>query len=205
MGDQQHRGAQLAREMLEVIEHLALHGDVQRRGRLVGDQQPRPASQPDGDQSALAHTAGKLMGILPGPQAGLGHPRVGEQLDHLLPGRFDIVGAQCFSDLEAHLPYRVQIGHRVLRHVADTGASDGPELAPVSGRELNAVKVDAAGRDSSAGRQQTKNRRSGGGLSRAGFPDDRHALPGTHLEIHPPHRRNIVTEPHLEAGDAQQR
>ena len=30
MGDQQHRGSQFAGEMLQVIEHLALHGDVQR-------------------------------------------------------------------------------------------------------------------------------------------------------------------------------
>ena len=38
MGDQQHRSPQFAGELLQMIEHLALHRDVQRRGRLVGDQ-----------------------------------------------------------------------------------------------------------------------------------------------------------------------
>ena len=29
VGDQQHRGAQFARELLQMVEHLTLHGDVQ--------------------------------------------------------------------------------------------------------------------------------------------------------------------------------
>ena len=33
------REALLALELLEQVEHLGLHGDVERRGRLVGHQQ----------------------------------------------------------------------------------------------------------------------------------------------------------------------
>ena len=38
VGDQQHRGTQFAGKLLQMIEDAALHGDVQGRGRLVGDQ-----------------------------------------------------------------------------------------------------------------------------------------------------------------------
>ena len=38
VGYQQHGGAQFTGELLQVIKDLALHRDIQRRGRLVGDQ-----------------------------------------------------------------------------------------------------------------------------------------------------------------------
>ena len=42
-------GAGLARELLQQVEDLRLHRDVERRGRLVGDDQARLAGQRHGD------------------------------------------------------------------------------------------------------------------------------------------------------------
>ncbi|CFB85237.1 Uncharacterised protein [Mycobacterium tuberculosis] len=49
-----------------MIEHLPLHGDIQRGRRLIGDQQPRPARQADRNQRPLAHAAGQLMRVASG-------------------------------------------------------------------------------------------------------------------------------------------
>src|SRR5262245_35371827 len=43
VGDQDQRGAGLARQLLQQVEDLRLHGDVERGGRLVRDDQPRRA------------------------------------------------------------------------------------------------------------------------------------------------------------------
>ncbi len=150
VGDQQHRRAELAGELLEVVEHAALHGDVQRRCRLVGDQQPRPASQPDRDQGPLAHSAGQLVRILPGAVHRVGHAGVGQQFRR---ATVDIVRAQRFSHLETNSPDRVQVGHRILRHITDPAAPDSAELPSTSAGEIDAVEFDAARRDSATGRK----------------------------------------------------
>ena len=59
--DQQHGHAALALQRLQQLEDLRLDGDVERGGRLVGDQQVRLVGQRHGDHDALALTAGKLV------------------------------------------------------------------------------------------------------------------------------------------------
>jgi hypothetical protein len=49
MADQQQRHAQARLQFLEQVEDLQLHGHVQRRGRLVGNQQFRLVGQGHGD------------------------------------------------------------------------------------------------------------------------------------------------------------
>ncbi len=62
-----------------MVENALLHGDVQRGGRLVGDQQIRAAGQADGDQRTLAHAAGELMRELAGTGGGVGQTSFGQQ------------------------------------------------------------------------------------------------------------------------------
>ena len=47
--------------VLEQLEHLRLHRDVERGGRLVGDQDLRLAEQRHGDHHALPHAARELV------------------------------------------------------------------------------------------------------------------------------------------------
>ena len=51
----------LALQVAQQLEHLALHGHVERGRRLVGDQHVGLEGQRHGDHDALAHAAGKLV------------------------------------------------------------------------------------------------------------------------------------------------
>lgn len=53
VADQQQRHAQACLQGLEQLEDLQLHGDVQRRGRFVGDQQVRLVGQGHGNHHTL--------------------------------------------------------------------------------------------------------------------------------------------------------
>ncbi len=55
VGDQEDRHAALALKFSQEFEDLGLDGDVQRRGRLIGDQEPGLAGEGHGDHDALAH------------------------------------------------------------------------------------------------------------------------------------------------------
>ena len=80
VGDEQHRDAEVVGELVEVVEDLLLHRDVERRRRLVGDEQLRSCGQAHGDERALAHAAGELVRILPRTALGIGQTGLLEQL-----------------------------------------------------------------------------------------------------------------------------
>ena len=70
VGDHQERHAELGLQVLDEAQDLRLDGDVERGGRLVGDQQRRPADQRHGDHGALAQAARQFERI--GAQCPLG-------------------------------------------------------------------------------------------------------------------------------------
>ncbi len=57
MGDEHDRRAGLLLALRQQREHLRLHRHVERRRRLVGDDDARPAGHRHGDHGALAHAA----------------------------------------------------------------------------------------------------------------------------------------------------
>ena len=59
--DEQEREAELALQAAHQVEHLRLHRHVERRGRLVADQERRVAGQRPRDRDALALSAGELV------------------------------------------------------------------------------------------------------------------------------------------------
>jgi hypothetical protein len=58
VGDEQHGQTELAAQIVEDCHHLGLGGDVQRRCRLVGQQELRLSQQRRGDHDALQHATG---------------------------------------------------------------------------------------------------------------------------------------------------
>ncbi len=58
----------------EEIENLGLDHEVERSGRLVGDEQERVAGQRHGDEHPLSLSAGQLMGVGVGPGRRAGRP-----------------------------------------------------------------------------------------------------------------------------------
>ena len=62
VGDQENRPVEVVADLGEGLQHLRLHGHVQRRGGLVGDQHGRVERHGHGDHHPLAHAAGEFVG-----------------------------------------------------------------------------------------------------------------------------------------------
>ena len=91
-------------EVAHEVEDLGLHRDVERRGRLVGDQQPRVARDRLGDHRALTLAAGELVRVRVERLQRVGQLDQVEQLERarLRRARRDAeVDAQRLDDLRA--------------------------------------------------------------------------------------------------------
>ena len=64
VGDQKDGRAEVGAKLAHELEDLSLDGDIQRSGRLVGDQHLWPARQRHRDHDALPHAARQLMRVL---------------------------------------------------------------------------------------------------------------------------------------------
>ena len=111
-----------------------MHGDVERGGRLVGDDQARIAGKRHGDQHALAHAAGQLMRILrqqlarraataPPSSMAIARSRRAPRLPS--PSR-----AKCSSNCAPMVQHRIERGHRRLRDEGDGAAEQRAPRAP---------------------------------------------------------------------------
>jgi len=87
VGNQQHAHAALALELCQQVEDLCLHGDVECRRRLVGDQQVGLAGQRDGDHHALLHATRELEGVFVESPLRVGDADLAQQFQHALAGR----------------------------------------------------------------------------------------------------------------------
>ena len=75
VGHEHHRHRTFALLVGQQVEYLRLHGHVEARGRLVGEQQLRAAGERDGDHHALAHPARQLVRVdAQAPDVGSGMP-----------------------------------------------------------------------------------------------------------------------------------
>jgi hypothetical protein len=63
MGDEQKAHAQIALQLRQELEDLRLDRDVERRGRLIGDQELWVVRERHGDHHALPLPARQLVGI----------------------------------------------------------------------------------------------------------------------------------------------
>jgi len=63
VGDEEHREVELAAYLVEQLEHLVLYRDIQRRDRLVADQDFRLHRQRSRDADALPLPAGELVRV----------------------------------------------------------------------------------------------------------------------------------------------
>ena len=185
VGDEDHRHVALALLVGEQVEDLRLHGDVERGGGLVGEEQLRAAGQRDGDGDALAHAAGELVRVLVEAPLGLGDADGVEELERLLVrlvlGDVEVV-AEGLGDLPADLHHRVERGHRVLEDHRHLGAPDGSQLVLRCADELLALVGDRPGADDVLGGEQAHDRAGQHGLARAGLADDAERLAALEAE-----------------------
>ena len=171
----------------EQVEDLGLHGHVQRRGGLVGQEQLGPAGEGDGDHDPLAHAARHLVRVRVEPLLGLGDPDRLQERHCGLTG-LGLVHAQVepegLGDLPTHSHDRVQRRHGILEHHRHLGA---PELAVplgVEGGDVPTLEHDPSG-SFGIRRQQPHDRPGEHRLARAGLADDPEGLTSAEGERDP--------------------
>ena len=153
--DQHDRGAGRSFSSQHQVQDLRLDRDVERRGRLVGDQHLRVAGERHRDHHALAHAAGKLVRILVERGAGLARC---DQLEHLdAPARAPRsataavqhqLSAICVPTVSTGLRLR----HRLLEDHRDPVAAHRAHLrARTASSSSSPVEADRAA-DDAAGR-----------------------------------------------------
>ena len=147
VGDEQQRHAVARLQGLEELQDLRLDGDVERRRRLVGDQQVGLVGQRHGDHDALALAAGELVGIGVEPAGGVGDADLVEQLEGAAArggAAETLVQDQHLVDLPLDRVQRVERGHRLLEDHRDAVAAHGEQLARRRADQLAALEADAA-------------------------------------------------------------
>ena len=87
VGDEQQRHVRAGLQVLQQRDDLRLHRDVERGGRLVGDEQIGLVGERHGDHHALPLAAGQLMWIAFEPRLRIGNADLGEHLDRPLARR----------------------------------------------------------------------------------------------------------------------
>jgi hypothetical protein len=180
VGDEQHRRARLGGQIAQQLQDLRADGGVERRGRLVGDQELRPHRHGHGDHHALLESAGELVRI--GGEATL---RVGnaDERKELEDARSRLIAGHGRVQLDRlhHLVadgcHRIEAGHRLLEDHADPGAAHGAHLGDRQGQEIAALELDAAaGLDAAGLGHQPHDGERGHRLAAPGFADQRQRL-----------------------------
>ena len=124
-------------------EDLRLHGDVERRGRLVGDQQIGLVGERHGDHDALALAAGKLMRIALEPALRIGNADLAEHLEGPRARRCSgepAMQQQNFADLLFDGVQRIERGHRLLKDDGDVVAAHAPHVALGKRQQIAALE-----------------------------------------------------------------
>ena len=192
MGDEQDRHPLVLLQRLDQLQDLRLDGHVQRRRRLVRDQQPRVAGQRHGDHHALAHPAGKAVRIVVEPRLGRRDAHLFQQADGFRLGRGPRqppVQHDRFGNLRADGQHRVKRGHRLLKDHRDLVAADGAHLVGRQLQQIAAVKDDLALDAAIAGGRQLHDGHGRHAFARAGFADHGQGLVGVDVERDVAHHR----------------
>ena len=123
MRDEQKRHAALGFQAGEQLQYLRLHGHIERRRRLVGDQQLRLVGERHGDHDALALAAGQLVRIGGEPLFRVADADLREKFQRAGARRLfahALMQFQDFADLVLDHMQRIERGHRLLedhRHI----------------------------------------------------------------------------------------
>ncbi|EMD28667.1 hypothetical protein C791_0291 [Amycolatopsis azurea DSM 43854] len=193
VGDQQDRRAEPVAQIPQQLEDLGLHGDVERRGRFVGDQQFRLVRDRHRNHDPLQLTAGQLVRIRPEPLLGSGQPHQTEQFERPPPGglrRQVLMSADRFDQLLPDREHRIQRAHRFLEDHADLVAPDGAQFVRRQRVEIATGQQRPAG-DLGFRRQQPEQGQRGDRLARAGFPHHRDDLARRHRPGDRPYRPGL--------------
>jgi hypothetical protein len=168
----------IAREVAQQIEDLRLHGDVERGGRLVGDEQLRSCHHCHGNKHSLALPPRQAMRKRIGYAVRVRHAGSAEPI-------FDrsLGPSSGFSHLAADRHRGVERAHRILRDGADEVAA-----GRLPGTSSRTDKFDPRKPDRACNlrkvfaRQEPLKREPDACLAGTAFPDQRDDLSRKHVE-----------------------
>jgi hypothetical protein len=119
MRDEEHGKREPLPQVGEQVENLRLHGDIERRGGFVGNEQRGAVNDGHGDHDALTLASGKLMRVVSPAALGCGYGDFAQSFDGTLAGfgagDVRIVGKDRFGDLFSNPHDRIEGGHRLLK------------------------------------------------------------------------------------------
>src|SRR5882724_10528863 len=180
MGDEQKREPEFLLQVLQQIDDLGLDRDVERRDRLVADDQFRLDRERPRNPDALTLAAGKFVRV-PRHVAGLqadGLEQVGDALLELTAGLCQPVNDQRFADDVADAHARVERGIGILKDDLDIAAKRAKFFA-AERADVLAVKVDLA----RTRFDQADHATAGGRLAATGFADQPQRFAGPDVKI----------------------
>ena len=190
-------------KLFDQLENLRLHGDIERGGRLVGDEQLRLGDERHGNHHALPHAAGEFVRVAADALGRAGHADIFERLDGALHGSRAIqfvVEQERLDELLLDAQVGIERRHRVLKDHRDALAADGAELLLRARQQIDAVEQRTATFDASRRlRDEAHERVARHRFTRAALADDSERLAFLHRERNVLHRaHNAVAR--VEAG-----
>jgi hypothetical protein len=129
--DEEHREAELVAQAEQELEDLRLDRHVERRRRLVGDEETGPSREREGDHRALAHSPGHPVRQVAHPRPGVGKRDPREPRERLLAGvgpREAAVTAEHGDQLAPDRPDGIEHGTGLLEDEADPAAAQAAQL-----------------------------------------------------------------------------
>ena len=212
VGDQDDRHAGLRLQLAQQVEDLRLHRDIERGGRLVGDQQIRLAGERHRDHDALTHATGHLMRVFVEAAFRRGDAHALQSGDgaaaQCARGGAAVMRAHRLGDLVADGEHRIEAGHRLLKDHRDAIAANVAHLRQRQVEQVPTVEHDLTSGDAARWRHQTHHRQRQHRLAAAGLTDDAERAATTDRDVDAIHRRDIAasgTEHGAKRGNRQQR
>ena len=186
--DHDHGGAEIVLDPLEQGEDLRLRRHVERRRRLVGDDQIGVVDQRHRDHHALAHAARELVRVVVDPALGAGDPDGLQQLEGAgvrLFARHVVVQHHRLRQLASDLVHRVQRRHGVLEDHRDLVAANRAQTARRGLQEILAAEQHLARRGRELRVVEPHHGEARDALSRPRLAYDAEHLPRLDLEADP--------------------
>ncbi len=210
VSDKNHSHLHLVLQHFDQLQNLRLNGDIQRGGRLIGNQYRRTTGERHGDHHPLAHPARELMRVASQNGVGLRDPHLlqhtsgfGQRLIAAQP----LVQADRLGNLLPYREDRIERGHRLLKNHGDVSTTHAAHLGGTEGGEIAHLAIAAAQQQAVACHQparlfnQAHQRQGGHRLTGAGLADDRQRLAAFQRKREVFYRRDRL--PFVGKGDIQ--
>ncbi len=175
MGDEDHRRTVTFLHGGDQLDDTGLDRHVEGGCRLVGDEKARAARKCHGDQDALAHAAGKLVGIFVEQRCAMREVDGLKFLQRALAPSF--AGAEpdvmkVFLHLLADTQDGIETGKRLLRNEGDVTAEQLAAFAAAHADQILAVEGERSLRDGETFRQELRYGAADHRFSGAGLTDE---------------------------------